>query len=202
MPLLWRDARSLLKVRFRTKRRGQVPFELVCYSPYHTSGASFQWHKGRIYAADGPICPPRDLSRAVPPEQGPRSACQAGTDDTDLRRVPRSTRCVALMCAWLHIKNSTSPAIRIFRSEAEAYATGFLEGCSAGRIAAAVNSKEGKEAGIRQGCHQEAVYKVAHRLHLNTEVYAGIQIPKAKWPEVQKIENKCLARNHLGPSKH
>jgi hypothetical protein len=84
--------------------------------------------------------------------------------------------------------------------EAEAYVAAFLEGCRAGRLNAIVNSKEGNEAGIRQG-HQEAMYHVAHLLDMDTTSYADFssKIPKAKWPLVEKLERKCLARNHLGP---
>ncbi|MGA9216133.1 MAG: hypothetical protein WBZ54_12965, partial [Methylocella sp.] len=78
--------------------------------------------------------------------------------------------------------------------EAEAYVAAFLEGCSAGRLNAIVNSKEGKEAGVRQGCHQGAMYHVAHLLDMDTTSYADFssKIPKAKWPLVEKLERKCL----------
>jgi len=87
--------------------------------------------------------------------------------------------------------------------EANAYATAFLEGCSAGRLNAFVSSKEGREAGVRQGCHQEAMYHVAHLLDMDTTSYADFsaKIPKDKWPRVETLERKCLARNHLGPWK-
>jgi len=60
-----------------------------------------------------------------------------------------------------------------------------------------------EEAGVRQGCHQEAMYHVAHLLHMDTTTYADFssKIPKAKLRLVEKLERKCLARNHLGPWK-